>query len=49
MTRPLSQPEVIALVDFKIETRPHETQVDRSYACIGFLAHRRRSIIEREL
>ncbi|KAJ7857901.1 hypothetical protein B0H13DRAFT_1902087 [Mycena leptocephala] len=35
ITRPLSQPEVIAFVDFKIETRPRETQVDRSYAtCI---------------
>ncbi|KAJ7719676.1 hypothetical protein B0H16DRAFT_1605980 [Mycena metata] len=48
ITRPLSQPEVIAFVDFKIETRPRETQVDRSYASIGFVAHRRKSIIERE-
>ncbi|KAJ7795847.1 hypothetical protein B0H13DRAFT_745578 [Mycena leptocephala] len=48
MTRPLSQPEVIVFVDFKVETRPRETQVDRSYACIGFVAHRRESIIERE-
>jgi hypothetical protein len=49
ITRPLSQPEVIAFVDFKIETRPRETQVDRSYASIGFVAHRRKSIIDREL
>lgn len=49
MTRPLSKPEVIALVDFKIETRPRETQVDRSYANIGLLAHRNESITEREL
>ncbi|KAJ7872402.1 hypothetical protein B0H13DRAFT_1028668 [Mycena leptocephala] len=49
MTRPLSQPEVIVFVDFKVETRPRETQVDRSYASIGFVAHRRESIIEREL
>ncbi|KAJ7463041.1 hypothetical protein FB451DRAFT_469020 [Mycena latifolia] len=48
LSRPLSQPEVIALVDFKIETRPRETQVDRSYANIGFVAHRKESIIERE-
>ncbi|KAJ7855007.1 hypothetical protein B0H14DRAFT_3136436 [Mycena olivaceomarginata] len=48
ITRPLSQSEVIAFVDFKIETRPRETQVDRSYASIGFVAHRRKSIIERE-
>ncbi|KAF7350135.1 Transcriptional regulatory protein pro-1 [Mycena venus] len=48
LTRPLSQPEVIALVDLKLESRPRETQVDRSYASIGFVAHRRESIIERE-
>ncbi|KAJ7812308.1 hypothetical protein B0H14DRAFT_3879711 [Mycena olivaceomarginata] len=48
LTRPLSQPEVIALLDYKIETRPRETQIDRSYASIGFVAHRRESIIERE-
>ncbi|KAJ7831882.1 hypothetical protein B0H13DRAFT_245728 [Mycena leptocephala] len=48
MTRPLSQPEVITLVDFEIETRPRETQVDRSYASIGFVAHRRESIIQRK-
>ncbi|KAJ7202438.1 hypothetical protein C8J57DRAFT_1735729 [Mycena rebaudengoi] len=45
---PLSQPEVISLVDFKIETRPRETQVDRSYASIGFVAHRKKSIFQRE-
>ncbi|KAJ7630140.1 hypothetical protein B0H17DRAFT_541970 [Mycena rosella] len=49
LTRDLSQPEVIALVDFKIENRPRETQVDRSYACIGFVAHRKESIRRREL
>ncbi|KAJ7182423.1 hypothetical protein C8R43DRAFT_5507 [Mycena crocata] len=48
MARPLSQPEVMALVDFKIETRRHETQVDRSYANIGFVAHRQESIMDRE-
>ncbi|KAJ7127957.1 hypothetical protein C8R44DRAFT_779066 [Mycena epipterygia] len=46
--RPLSQPEVIALVDFEIETRPRETQVDRSYANIGFVAHREQSIMQRK-
>jgi hypothetical protein len=45
----LSQPEVIALVDFKIENRPRETQVDRSYATIGFVAHREKSIMQREM
>ncbi|KAJ7253242.1 hypothetical protein C8J57DRAFT_1722591 [Mycena rebaudengoi] len=45
----LSQPEVIALVDFKIENRPRETQVDRSYATIGFVAHREKSIMQREI
>ncbi|KAJ6540483.1 hypothetical protein B0H19DRAFT_1077893 [Mycena capillaripes] len=48
LTRPLSQPEVMAFVDFKIETRPRETQVDRSYASIGFVVHRPKSIIDRE-
>ncbi|KAJ7312227.1 hypothetical protein DFH08DRAFT_897150 [Mycena albidolilacea] len=47
LTRPLSQPEVIALVDFEIETRPRETQVDRSYASLGFVAYRTKSIIQR--
>lgn len=49
LTRPLSRPEVIALVDFEIETRPRETQVDRSYASLGFVAHRTKSIIQRTL
>ncbi|KAJ7092537.1 hypothetical protein C8R43DRAFT_1049898 [Mycena crocata] len=48
MAQPLSQPEVIALVDLKIETRPRETRVDRSYASIGFVAHRQESIMDRE-
>ncbi|KAJ7898421.1 hypothetical protein B0H13DRAFT_807012 [Mycena leptocephala] len=48
MTRPLSQPEVAALVDFEIETRPRETQLDRSYASIGFVAHRTESINKRK-
>ncbi|KAJ7936947.1 hypothetical protein B0H13DRAFT_2649329, partial [Mycena leptocephala] len=48
LTRPLSQSEVIALVDLKIETRPRETQIDRSYASIGFVSHRKKSIIDRE-
>ncbi|KAJ7266651.1 hypothetical protein C8J57DRAFT_376411 [Mycena rebaudengoi] len=45
---PLSQPEVISLVDFEIETRPRETQVDRSYASIGFVVHRKKSIFQRK-
>ncbi|KAJ7320995.1 hypothetical protein DFH08DRAFT_385109 [Mycena albidolilacea] len=48
LTRPLSQPEVISLIDLKIETRPRETQVDRSYANIGFVVHRKKSVIERQ-
>ncbi|KAJ7835962.1 hypothetical protein B0H13DRAFT_192593 [Mycena leptocephala] len=48
LTRPLSRPEVIALVDLKIGTRLRETQVDRSYANIGFVSHRRESIIDHE-
>ncbi|KAF7358457.1 hypothetical protein MVEN_00896200 [Mycena venus] len=48
LTRPLSQPEVIALIDLEIETRPRETQVDRSYANFGFVAHRKESIVQRK-
>ncbi|KAJ7616171.1 STE like transcription factor-domain-containing protein [Mycena polygramma] len=48
MSHSLSRPEVTALVDFKIETRLRETQIDRSYANIGFVAHREQSIVERE-
>jgi hypothetical protein len=49
LTAALSQPEIIALVDFKIENRPRETQVDRSYATIGIVAHREKSIMQREM
>ncbi|KAJ7224898.1 hypothetical protein C8J57DRAFT_1390645 [Mycena rebaudengoi] len=48
LSHALSQPEVLALVDLKIETRQRETQVDRSYANIGFLAHRKKSINDRQ-
>ncbi|KAJ6564185.1 hypothetical protein B0H19DRAFT_1374657 [Mycena capillaripes] len=44
LDRPLSDFEVIALTDFKIETRPWETLVDRSYSSIGLVAHREASI-----
>ncbi|KAF7341909.1 hypothetical protein MSAN_02046600 [Mycena sanguinolenta] len=47
LERPLFQPEVIAALDFEIETRPRETQVDRSYASIGFVVHREESIARR--
>ncbi|KAF8210703.1 hypothetical protein K438DRAFT_96646 [Mycena galopus ATCC 62051] len=46
--KPLFRPEVVAFVDFAIETRPRETQVDRSYANIGFVAHRKDSIDKRK-
>ncbi|KAJ6566209.1 hypothetical protein B0H19DRAFT_707654 [Mycena capillaripes] len=48
LTRALSQSEVIALIDLKIENVPRETEIDRSYASIGFLAHRAESIHGRE-
>ncbi|KAJ6521456.1 hypothetical protein DFH09DRAFT_1331180 [Mycena vulgaris] len=48
LTRPLSRPEVLALLDFEIETRLRETQVDRSYASIGFVTHREQSIFRRQ-
>ncbi|KAF7358456.1 hypothetical protein MVEN_00896100 [Mycena venus] len=46
LTRPLSHSEVIALVDLTVINNPRETQIDRSYASIGFVAHREESIIE---
>ncbi|KAK7028606.1 transcriptional regulatory protein pro-1 [Favolaschia claudopus] len=46
--RPLSQPEVFAFIEFKIETRPRETHVDRSYGSIGLLSHRKQSIFSRK-
>jgi hypothetical protein len=49
LTQDLSRSEVIALVDFKIENQPRETEIDRSYATIGFVAHRENSIAERTL
>ncbi|KAJ7788259.1 hypothetical protein B0H14DRAFT_264634 [Mycena olivaceomarginata] len=49
LTLPVSQPEVTALVDFKIETVPRESQIDRSYASIGFVVDRSKSISYREL
>ncbi|KAF8215329.1 hypothetical protein K438DRAFT_774462 [Mycena galopus ATCC 62051] len=48
LARPLSQPEVICVIDFEIETIPRETQADRSYANIGFVAHRAESIARRK-
>ncbi|KAJ7614929.1 hypothetical protein FB45DRAFT_1035728 [Roridomyces roridus] len=47
-SKPLSRPELISLVDFKIEARPREAQVDRSYASIGFVAHRGQSFADRQ-
>ncbi|KAJ6456935.1 hypothetical protein C8R45DRAFT_1033910 [Mycena sanguinolenta] len=48
LSRPLSQPEIISALDFEIETRPRETQVDRSHASIGFVVHREKSIARRK-
>ncbi|KAJ6632298.1 hypothetical protein B0H10DRAFT_11451 [Mycena sp. CBHHK59/15] len=48
LDQPLSQSKAMTLIDFKIETRPRETKLDRSYANIGFVAHRKESIMERE-
>ncbi|KAJ7644644.1 hypothetical protein FB45DRAFT_898380 [Roridomyces roridus] len=48
LSKPLSRPELISLVDFKIEARPREIRVDRSYASIGFVAHRGQSFADRQ-
>ncbi|KAF7358454.1 hypothetical protein MVEN_00895900 [Mycena venus] len=48
LSEALYKPEVMALVDLKIKNRPHETLVDRSYANIGFVAHREQSIFDEE-
>ncbi|KAF8175435.1 hypothetical protein K438DRAFT_1771058 [Mycena galopus ATCC 62051] len=44
-----SESEVIALVDLRVETPAREAQIDRSYASIGFLAHREESIKTHDL
>ncbi|KAK7052523.1 hypothetical protein R3P38DRAFT_2501646 [Favolaschia claudopus] len=48
LTQPLSQPEVISLVDLALETRPREVHMDRSYANFGFISHRQESISQRK-
>ncbi|KAJ7866141.1 hypothetical protein B0H13DRAFT_1073721 [Mycena leptocephala] len=48
ITEPVSHSEVSALVDFKIETVPRETQIDHSYASIGLLGHKKKSIADQE-
>ncbi|KAJ7624361.1 hypothetical protein FB45DRAFT_1060692 [Roridomyces roridus] len=42
------RPEVIARADFHIVTPPGRAAIDRSYASLGFTAHRSRSILRRE-
>ncbi|KAJ7624735.1 hypothetical protein FB45DRAFT_1086610 [Roridomyces roridus] len=41
------RPEVIARADFNIVTPPGRAEIDRSYASIGFIAHRSKSISHR--
>ncbi|KAJ7086985.1 hypothetical protein C8R44DRAFT_820538 [Mycena epipterygia] len=47
LERPLSQPEVVALIDFKVETQPGQTHVDQSYVNMGVMAHRKKAIVDR--
>ncbi|KAK7002430.1 hypothetical protein R3P38DRAFT_2557043 [Favolaschia claudopus] len=48
LARPLSQPEIISLLDLDLEMRPRECKLDRSYANFGFISHRPESIIRRK-
>ncbi|KAJ7677633.1 hypothetical protein B0H17DRAFT_111065 [Mycena rosella] len=48
LTEPISRPQVLSCVDLKVETRPFEVLLDRSYSNLGFIVHRQKSIAGRE-
>ncbi|KAJ7677653.1 hypothetical protein B0H17DRAFT_1078992, partial [Mycena rosella] len=48
LTEPISRPQVLSCVDLKVETRPFEVLLDRSYSNLGFIVHRHKSIAGRE-
>ncbi|KAJ7121090.1 hypothetical protein C8R44DRAFT_736776 [Mycena epipterygia] len=48
LTEPISRPQVLSCVDLKVETKPFEVLLDRSYSNLGFIVHRPKSIAGRE-
>ncbi|KAJ6448586.1 hypothetical protein C8R45DRAFT_1046037 [Mycena sanguinolenta] len=48
LTESLSRSQVLSCVDLKVEMRPFEGCVDRSYSNVGFLVHQPKYIADRE-
>ncbi|KAJ7443903.1 hypothetical protein B0H11DRAFT_452398 [Mycena galericulata] len=48
LTDPITRPQILSCVDLKVEVRPSEIQLDRSYSNLGFIVHRPHSIAGRE-
>ncbi|KAJ7628763.1 hypothetical protein FB45DRAFT_919186 [Roridomyces roridus] len=48
LSEPMSRPQLLSCVDLKVETRPSEVLIDRSYSNIGFVVHCSNFIADRE-
>ncbi|KAJ7628760.1 hypothetical protein FB45DRAFT_1004256 [Roridomyces roridus] len=48
LSDPISRPQLLSCVDLKVETRPAEIVLDRSYSNIGFVVHSPNFIADRE-
>ncbi|KAJ7481844.1 hypothetical protein FB451DRAFT_1444471 [Mycena latifolia] len=48
LEEPITRPQLLSCVDLKVETRPFQVLVDRSYSNLGFIVHRPNSIAGRE-
>jgi hypothetical protein len=48
MTDPITRPQVLSCIDLKVEARPIEVELDRSYSNLGFVVNGLNSIAGRE-
>ncbi|KAJ6597483.1 hypothetical protein DFH09DRAFT_1272188 [Mycena vulgaris] len=48
LSEPITRPQVLSSVDLKVEARPFEVLIDRSYSNLGFTVNRPKSIAGRE-
>jgi hypothetical protein len=48
LTEPITRPQLLSCIDLKVEARPSEVILDRSYSNLGFVVHRAESIAGRE-
>ncbi|KAJ7768628.1 hypothetical protein DFH07DRAFT_300070 [Mycena maculata] len=48
LSEPISRPQLLSCVDLKVEARPVEVLLDRSYSNLGFVVHHPNSIADRE-